>query len=308
MQGFFWNPAFSVVGDGGERGKFPNRATKSVPTCGCASTLPHMHLCPQPLTTASELKTALLCSKESKKCDHPAWEGMREKFYLEISDQYSSGTSLQKRAPDKNKKYTDKNQTCHKIERRPLNFPTFGAGIFCWTPTQPPTHTPANDHRCQASSPTIHTYMRKFNLHQGGRKPSVWHSCWCWGFMSISKHPGLERGCCTHGSCPWRCSALASKPSVWQMLQGWAQNKSRPLLSLCCWRSWSSSAFGQTTYQGQGQEGTRLLASSAGGQVEFSLTSYPCHLCLSLQINSITLDPQTEQIELVLFKGNIKSL
>lgn len=112
------------------------------------------------------------------------------------------------------------------------------------------------------------------------------------------------------GSCPsantqgWGEESPVSGRCCW----AGTQNKSWPLLAPCCWRSWSSSAFGQTTSQGQGQESTRLLASSAGGQVEFSLTSYPCHLCLSLKINFIALNPQTEQRELVLFKGNIKSL
>lgn len=147
----------------------------------------------------------------------------------------------------------------HKIERRPLNFPTFGVGIFCWTPTQPLTHTHANDHRCQAFFPTIYTYVRKFNLHRGGRKSSVCHSCCCWGFMSISKHPGLGRGCSTHGQLlPERQrTRLKALCLSGRCCGDGAQNKSWPLLSLYCWRSWSSSAFGQTTSQGQGQEGTR---------------------------------------------------
>lgn len=222
----------------------------------------------------------------------------------DVSNQYSSGTSLQKRAPDKKKKHTDKKQTCHKIERRPLHFPTFRAGIFCWTATQPPIHTHANDHRCQVFSPTIYTYMGKYNLQQGSRKWSVFHSCWCWGFTSISKHPGLH----TLGEDAPEMQHIRLKAVSGRCPRGWGQTKSHPLPPPCCWRSWSSSAFGQTTSQGQGQAGTRLLAPSAGGQVEFSLISYPYHLCLSLQINSITLNTQTEQRELVLFKGNIKSL
>lgn len=69
---------FSLVGDGGKRGKSSNSETKTVQLVAVP---PLSHACtcvPKPLTTASELKKALLCSKENKKCDHPAWEGGRE--------------------------------------------------------------------------------------------------------------------------------------------------------------------------------------------------------------------------------------
>lgn len=163
--------------------------------------------------------------------------------------------------------------------------------------------------------PTVYTYMRKFNLHQGGRKSSVCHSCWCWGFMSTSKHPGsppashLGRGCFTRGQllpemqhtllkalCLADAAGLGLRPNP-------SLSYPRVLLEelkfLCLWAD---------NISGPRARGYKAFCFFSRGQVEFSLTSYPCHLCLSLQINSITLNPQTEQRELVLFKGNIKSL
>jgi len=71
---------FSLVGDGGRKGKSSNSKIKSIQLVAVP---PLSHACtcvPKPLTTASELKKALLCSEENKKCDHPARERERESF------------------------------------------------------------------------------------------------------------------------------------------------------------------------------------------------------------------------------------
>ena len=151
--------------------------------------------------------------------------------------------------------------------------------------------------------PTFCTYMRELNLQRGGRKPSVCHSCQCCGFVSISKHPELgerrlRRRAAAHGEA---VHPLQSPTSSSRCGAG-AQPQSRPLLSrvaggvkvpltLCRQRPRAKSK------RARGD----LLASSAGGQVELSLTPYSRHLCLSLQINTITLNPQAEQRERVVF-------
>lgn len=113
------------------------------------------------------------------------------------------------------------------------------------------------------------------------------------------------------GNCSRRGSILTSKPCVCLADAAGMGLRPNPGLSCPCVAGGVEVPLplGRQHLRAKGRrvQGD-LLASSARGQVEFSPTFYPRHLCLSLQINSITLNPQTEQKELVLFKGNIKSL
>lgn len=153
--------------------------------------------------------------------------------------------------------------------------------------------------------PTFCTYMREFNLHPGGRNPSVFHSCPRCGFVSISKHPEPGRGGSTGGQLLPRDASYPPR-SPTSSSQVSAQVPASPIPMLLGWVKflWLCADNIPMPKRAQGD----LLASSAGGQVELSLAPYSRHLCLSLQINTITLNPQAEQRELFLFKGNIKSL
>lgn len=87
-----------------------------------------------------------------------------------------------------------------------------------------------------------------------------------------------------------------------------AQPKSQPLLSPSCWGAkllWFCADYPKIKSKGKQED---LLASSERGQVELTLIPYSHHLCLGLQINTIILNPQAEQRELVLFKDSIKRL
>lgn len=138
--------------------------------------------------------------------------------------------------------------------------------------------------------------MREFNVHQGGRKPSVCHSCWRCGLVS----PELGRGGSAGGQLlPVEAAYPPQTPTSRSPCGEGAQPKSRPLLSL-------GGVEVPLALCRQHPKSKRKRAQ--GGQVELSLTPCSHHLCLSLRINTITLNPQAEQRELFLFKGNIKSL
>lgn len=237
--------------------------------------------------------------------------GGRERKLLtggHVSNWYSQGTCYWKALQRRRKNTQIKTRSFIKQKWRPLGFPTFGVGIFCWTSAQHLPHTRANDRRCQYFSPHFaHTWENSTCTTAAGAVGS------CSGAVgSCSSANTQSRGeeAPQAGSCSRRGSEPAAKPHVRQPL--WGRSSARvpasPVPILLGGAEVPLAPCRRHPRAKSKRAQGDLLASSAGGQVELSLTPYSHHLCLSLQINTITLNPQAEQRELFLFKGNVKSL
>lgn len=172
-----------------------------------------------------------------------------------------------------------------KEKWRRFNFPTFGVGIFCWTSAQHLTHTHAIDHRGQYFPPHFTRTRETWTCTEGAENQvCVCHSCQRCGFVPISKCPESGRG----GSAG--SALLMERQCTRCKAPRPAATDQSPDLSCPCVAGVVEILRTLSQGQEQGAQGD-LLASSAWHQAELSLTPYSCHLCLSVQINTITLNP-----------------